>query len=241
MVGAGLRSPAQVAAHRRRRGSRRSRTEQGLTPIPFELLPAELVGREAYQGFCWDAFCSSRAGPSPHSRLDSCRKIALTASEPPMKDETEIWWGMYVEHATQGRHHEQQRTAVTSFFAALAAGVVGVITHDKCINLSDLPLALFLVITGVFGAFFSAKQYERYNLHMQRARVYRNALAGHVPNARLLELKDEADRVSKSRFPLLSRSPLAVLWIALHLLIAVFGAVLAIGAYYKIFACVAAS
>src|SRR5688572_25174566 len=106
-----------------------------------------------------------------------------------MKDTTDIWWGLYLEHAAQGRHHEQQRTAVTSFFTALAAGVLGVITYDQCIDVTDVPLALFLVFTGLFGAFFSAKQYERFRVHMQRARTYPNALDAAVPGTDIKLMK----------------------------------------------------
>lgn len=156
-----------------------------------------------------------------------------------MKDDVVgVLWGLYQENTLQGRHHEQLRSAVTGFFTALAAGVLSVITVDRCVDRADIPLSLFLVTTGAFGALFSAKQYERFNAHMERARVYRNELEQHIPGSKILELKAEADQRAKDRFPRLNKWRLAPMWVALHLLISMFGSVLALGGYLSWFPCV---
>lgn len=155
-----------------------------------------------------------------------------------MKDDAnDVLWGLYQENTLQGRHHEQLRSAVTGFFAALAAGVLSVVTVDRCVDRADVPLCLFLVATGAFGALFSAKQYERFNAHMERARVYRNELERRIPDSKILELKAEADKTAKQKFPRLNKWRLAPMWVALHLLIAAFGAVLAFGAFLNWFPC----
>jgi hypothetical protein len=146
-----------------------------------------------------------------------------------MKDAPDIWWGMYQEHCTQGRHHEQQRAVITGFFSAVTAGVLSVITADKCLDGADLPLAAFLVLIGLFGALFSAKQYERFALHMERARSYRDALESAVPDSKLKELKTAADAASEVKFPRLGKLRLNRFWIALHLIIAGFGGLLVTG------------
>ena len=77
-------------------------------------------------------------------------------------ENAELLWKFFQEYASEARHHEQQRATVTGFFSALAAGVLTLVGMDKTLSLSDLPASLFLVVIGVFGCLFSAKQYERY-------------------------------------------------------------------------------
>ena len=94
----------------------------------------------------------------------------------------DVLWKMYQEHCTQGRHHETQRSTVISTLLAISAAVIGVITLDRNIVYpADLPLSVTLIFIGVFGAGFSMKHYERFSLHMERARRYRDALDALLP------------------------------------------------------------
>lgn len=143
-------------------------------------------------------------------------------------DNADLWLKLFQEYAAEARHHEQQRATVTGFFSALAAGVLTLVGFDKSLSLSDLPAALFLISIGVFGCIFSAKQYERYYVCMERARQYRGALEETVPGSRVLELKRTADKLAANRFPRLHRWRLGLFWVALHALIAVFGILLTV-------------
>ena len=143
-------------------------------------------------------------------------------------DKADLWFKLFQEYAGEARHHEQQRATVTGFFSALAAGVLTLVGFDKGLNLSDLPAALFLVAIGVFGCVFSAKQYERFYVCMERARQYRGALEEAVPESRILELKRTADTLAARRFPRLHSWRLGLFWVALHVVIATFGVLLAI-------------
>lgn len=143
-------------------------------------------------------------------------------------DKADLWLKLFQEYASEARHHEQQRATVTGFFSALAAGVLTLVGFDKSLNLSDLPAALFLTAIGVFGCIFSAKQYERFYVCMERARQYRGALEEAVPGSRVLELKRIADKRAADRFPRLHHWRLGVFWVALHAVIATFGVLLAI-------------
>src|SRR5205823_6558463 len=55
----------------------------------------------------------------------------------------DVLWKMYHEHCTQGRHHETQRSSVASALIAISGGVIGLITFDKAVTATDLPLAVF--------------------------------------------------------------------------------------------------
>jgi hypothetical protein len=96
------------------------------------------------------------------------------------------------------------------------------------LSVADIPAALFLIVIGVFGCIFSAKQYERFYVCMERARQYRLALQEAVPGSNIIELKRTADRKALERFPRLHVWRLGVFWIALHALIAAFGVLLCI-------------
>lgn len=117
---------------------------------------------------------------------------------------------------------------MTGFFSALAAGVLTLVGFDKSLSVSDLPAALFLIAIGVFGCIFSAKQYERFYVCMERARQYRGALESAVSGSRILELKRTADKMAADRFPRLHRWRLGVFWVVLHAVIATFGVLLAV-------------
>lgn len=64
------------------------------------------------------------------------------------------------------RHNETQRSAVSGAIIAISAAVVGFITRHE-LTQADLPLTLFLMFLGMFGAAFCAKHYERFSLHME--------------------------------------------------------------------------
>ncbi|MFO1054401.1 MAG: hypothetical protein U1F36_19445 [Planctomycetota bacterium] len=143
-------------------------------------------------------------------------------------DKADLYLKLFQEYAAEARHHEQQRATVTGFFSALAAGVLTLVGFDKSLSLSDCPAALFLVAIGAFGCLFSAKQYERFYVCMERARQYRGALEQAVPESRILDLKRAADSMAADRFPRLHSWRLGLFWVTLHVLIAIFGVLLTV-------------
>lgn len=145
-----------------------------------------------------------------------------------MSDEADILWGMYKEHTTQGRHHEIQRAAMTNLIMAICAGVLGLFALDKSPTTIHLVLAIFLVVLGLFGAVFSAKHYERFSMHMERARGYRDALEQALPSTNIKEIKDAADFKAKKKYPKLFDLRLFWFWMALHVVVAAVGLILSI-------------
>src|SRR5262245_45115208 len=105
----------------------------------------------------------------------------------------DVLWKMYQEHCTQGRHHETQRAAVATAVLAIAAAAIGLATIDKGLTQVDLPATVFLVAVGVFGAIFAYKHYERFSMHMKRARHYRDELDSLLFGSPLKRLKKLAD------------------------------------------------
>jgi hypothetical protein len=144
----------------------------------------------------------------------------------------DVLWKMYQEHCTQGRHHETQRSTVAGALIAISGAVVGLVTFDRGISSIDLPLTLFLFLLGAFGAVFSAKHYERFSLHMERARRYRDELDGLLQDSPLKRLKAAADSHHNKQFPKLKSLRLNQFWLWLYIFIATLGVVLSVVAVF---------
>ncbi len=153
------------------------------------------------------------------------------------KDAQDVWWGLYQENLTHARHHEQQRTAVTGFFAAVSAGILGIIGLDRCISHADWPLLALLFVFGAFGALLTAKQYERYTHHMERARQYRTALEQSIPGSNLEKLKEAGDAIAAKEHPRLGKLKLVGFWMLLHLLSSALALVLFVSSQYGLLTC----
>ncbi len=151
-------------------------------------------------------------------------------------DETvkkDILWGMYQENVTQGRYLETLRANVTSSLIAIYAAIIGVISFDKEISQIDIPLTFLLMALGIFGALFVFKHYERYALHMQRARNYRNKIDELFEDSLIKTLKTKADDLHKTEFPKFHKFRLKFLWIFLHLVVVVIGIILSVFAVFS--------
>ena len=148
-----------------------------------------------------------------------------------MSDEAalrEALWKLYLEHCTHVRHHETQRSMVAASILAIAAALIGLVTFDRAIRITDLPMTILLVFLGLFGALFSAKQYERASMHTERARHYRDAVDATLDGRPLKRLKQEADAEHRKDFKHLEKLRLNKFWVALYILLAAIGCALSI-------------
>lgn len=144
-----------------------------------------------------------------------------------MKDDSDFLWGMYQEHTTQGRHHETQRASVTNFIIIVAGGTLAFIAN-KGVTRDQWILAVFLIIIGLFGALFSAKQYERFRFHMIAAGKYREALET-ILKSNLGSLRAEAKKDHEKNYSrFLVKLRLYYFWIFFHMLITLLGIILLI-------------
>lgn len=140
-----------------------------------------------------------------------------------MAEDTDILWGLYQDHRSEGRHQEDQRATATNLIIAISAGLLGLISLDAELTVADIPLSVFLILVGLFGALLSAKHHERFWFHMERACQYRDAVEKLLPTTNIRELKQAADSITRKKHPFLNRLGLFRLWVALHLGIASLG------------------
>lgn len=61
-----------------------------------------------------------------------------------------------------------RRTTITNLVMVLAAAVSAIILFDGRISLIDLPLTFFIIFLGLVGAVFTAKHFERAEMHMRK-------------------------------------------------------------------------
>src|SRR5450759_4752098 len=73
-------------------------------------------------------------------------------------DATDYLWNMYNEHVTQGRHHEAQRTGVTTVVLALAGAVTAFIAQGHLEH--AWTLAAFLIALGVPVSYTHLRAHE---------------------------------------------------------------------------------
>ncbi len=130
------------------------------------------------------------------------------------------------EQRQQMRQSETQRSVLTNLILVIVAALSGLIVQQSFAN-RTLPLALVILVVGVYGALASAKYHERADYHLMQARALTELLHenGALPEAELL---DQARARHQAAFPRLSRLRLHALWTGLHLGIAVYGVILAV-------------
>lgn len=129
----------------------------------------------------------------------------------------------YSENKLSVRHHETERSTVASAFIAISAALIGLITFDEQITASDIPTTLFLTLLGIYGAIFSAKQWERSALHNRRASLFRQCISEQLSDNLVLSIREQADREHKKEFKLLLNVKLHTFWITLYCIIAFLG------------------
>lgn len=148
-----------------------------------------------------------------------------------MEDQAEVLWRMYNEHVTMGRHHETQRSSTSQIILVVVAALIGFFGSSRATHGSTGLMAVFVISLGLFGALFSAKQYERAKFHMLAAGLHRQALEARV-GMNLSRIRTEAETAQALLFPRANAWRLNLFWIRLHLIVAFIGAAMLIRAVY---------
>lgn len=125
------------------------------------------------------------------------------------------------EHREQLRQCETQRSALTNLLIVITAALSALIVQQH-FSPYVIPLCIFIVLAGVYGAVTVSKYYERAAYHLSQAR----ALTGDLveigilgTDQRLVQARVEHCRA----FPRLHRIRLHSLWVVLHLAITLYG------------------
>jgi hypothetical protein len=149
-------------------------------------------------------------------------------------DQQTIYLEMYKECCNQGRHHETQRSTITTVSFGVASAILAYIAKEGGSGRNLLGLSIFLTILGIIAAILSYKQYERFRLAMDRASQYRDAIdtlpptvVGPAPapilTPSLSTLKTAGDKYHRQKYPFIEPIRLHTLWLILFLLVAAAG------------------
>lgn len=144
-----------------------------------------------------------------------------------MADDTDLLLRLYQEEWSLIRHYEEQRTTVTNFVLIIASVAIGVIVQ-KGVTVDLFPVAILLVVLGIYGAASVTKLYELSQYANTLQRYFANRLDEVHPDARIRQLISEARAEHKARFPRISRLHMNHLWLVLHAAIALSGIWLAV-------------
>ena len=139
-----------------------------------------------------------------------------------MTEDSDLLIKLHEEEWSLIRHYEEQRATITNIVLVIASVAVGLIVQ-KGVTMDSLPVAILLAALGIYGAVSVTKLYERTQ--------YANAVEGHFaarldelhPNAKIRQLKAEAQAAHKARFPRMSRLHMNHLWLTLHIAVALLG------------------
>jgi hypothetical protein len=148
-------------------------------------------------------------------------------------DQQAIYMEMYKECCNQGRHHETQRSTITTLCFGFAGAIVAYIVREGGPNRSFLGLSIFLTLLGIVAAILSYKQYERFRLAMNHAYQYLSAIDALPPTSSaaltpplspsISSLKLAGRAYHKTQHPVIGRIKLHVLWLTLFLFVAAIG------------------
>jgi hypothetical protein len=152
-----------------------------------------------------------------------------------MADKTDILVTLFIEERAQARQSEDQRATLTNIIIIVVGAGLAFIT-TRGIGQSTLAVSVPMIVIGLYGAVATAKYFERWFRHWNRAYAYRNQLFDLFPEIRAklstYELeptqgrKYHYEREIDKRFPRLSTLKVYRLWIGFHCAVAVGGALL---------------
>lgn len=144
-------------------------------------------------------------------------------------DDKTLLWNLYQDNRAQAQFHETQRTNGSALIGGGAAVIVASMSEDGHYLREDLPLAIILVLLGIFGFLYCLKTSECMQVHLNRCRRFLPLLDQLDDSMDLVAIKDECDAATARKYPFSSRVQLRKYWEGMHILIGLTG--LLIGAH----------
>ncbi|GAA1897675.1 hypothetical protein GCM10009837_19980 [Streptomyces durmitorensis] len=144
-----------------------------------------------------------------------------------MADKTDVLLAFWQEQRESDRQVENQRATLTNIIVVIVSAGLGFLAQ-KGLHPPMLTVTVTMVALGIYGAMASLKSHERCAFHMRQARWLRQKIGVLHPE---LEFEDGLAAVRSThrlRFPLLVRTRMYALWVALHSAIALSGAILSV-------------
>ncbi len=139
-----------------------------------------------------------------------------------MDNEGELLLTVWQERRAQARQAEDQRAIVTNMVLALSSLGLGLVAQ-RGLEATMLFVTVPLFLLGLYGATTAAKYYERFRFHITEASFVMERLNRMYPEAGVRDAAQGALDMHASRWRLLRRMRLNLVWIALHVAISMAG------------------
>ena len=121
------------------------------------------------------------------------------------------------------RHIETLRERLTIIVVTIATATVGFVMQQKYAP-ETYPLAYLVIALGIFGYLGSLKLFQIHQMGQRRLeKWYRHLLGEEGEAAKILEIRDEADKENNKQFPIISTVRHNYLWATIHILIIIAG------------------
>lgn len=130
--------------------------------------------------------------------------------------EIDVLISFYKERNTSSRNSEAQRTNITHFVITISGALLALIGYIGFL-IYTLPIAIIIVMLGIYGAIMSAKLYERFQYHNSVAKSYERRINELCPRVDTKLLIRSVRKEHKKRFPRLYNMRLNKLWLLLHI------------------------
>ena len=139
-----------------------------------------------------------------------------------MADKIDIVLAMLNNQWTQAQQSEKQRAFTTNIVLVLYTGLQSLIVQ-RGFDQSSLPLAMAIIVLGLWGVVSTEKYYERFRLHVCRVGRWMDLLERMEPSTELSNTEKSADALHGRRHPKMLRLRLNWLWFWLHVLVVTAG------------------
>lgn len=147
-----------------------------------------------------------------------------------MSDDSDVLLKFCEEQWTQARHTEEQRATVSNLILLVGSIIIGFISQQN-MTLRLLPLTIFLIVLGLFGALITEKYYELFHYHHSKVHNWKQRIDELHPNAHLVELENAAENWHAKYWPKLTKVRLHYLWLILNLFIVAIGVFLTVSIF----------
>ncbi|OUL33516.1 hypothetical protein BV372_16015 [Nostoc sp. T09] len=134
-------------------------------------------------------------------------------------DKDQLYWGMYQEHVTQARQHENQRERMTSLVVGITTAALAFAAQNG-LTWTDLLLTVPLIPLGIFGAQFCRKHYERNRYHVSVSAAYLKNI-----DPSIYETRDRTKNIhdQDDKYKHIVPKRLNIFWERLHYAVAILG------------------
>ena len=121
------------------------------------------------------------------------------------------------------RHLENLRERITLMLVTIATATIGFMIQQK-FSSETFPLPLIVIGIGIFGILATLKIFQVHQMAQRRLDnwyTYLKECCG--DDAKILELRDEADAKNRLEFPMIRQLPHNYIWTGIHAFIVIAG------------------